>query len=234
MMNLDNYYLQQDQQISFSRQQASDFAKGIAEDFNPIHSPDAKRFCVPGDLLFALTLHKLGLYQHMEFNFKGMVSDSVCLDYRETAAGQYCLLDENDKNYLEVNCQGDKNTDAILISELTQNYVKFSGQTFPHILVPLMRDKNVMVNPKRPLIIYEQMAISLSSVNIRHADLELTNATLDVDGKRGKATLFFKFTENAKKVGEGQKKIVLSGLREFDEHEIDKLVAVYNSHKDKF
>ena len=50
-----------DERISFSEQQASDFAKGVAGDFNPIHDPGAKRFCVPGDLLFAVLLHRFGI-----------------------------------------------------------------------------------------------------------------------------------------------------------------------------
>jgi hypothetical protein len=234
MMDLSDYYLQQDQQVIFSRQQASDFAKGIAEDFNPIHSPEAKRFCVPGDLLFALTLHKFGLYQKMEFNFKGMVSDNVALRYKEMESGQYCLADDNDKVYLEVSCAGDKSKSSGLIAQLTQNYVKFSGKTFPHILVPLMRDNNVMVNPKRPLIIYEMMAIDLLSVDLSSAELELTNAELEVNGKRGTAILHFQFSVNGEKVGEGQKRIVLSGLRAFEESAIDQLVLDYNRHKEKF
>jgi hypothetical protein len=29
---------------------------------------------------------------------------------------------------------------------LTQSYVAFSGQTFPHILVPLLAEQNVMIS----------------------------------------------------------------------------------------
>lgn len=53
-MFLSPYFLKQNQSISVSAQQASDFAKKIAQDFNPIHDVGAKRFCVPGYLLFAL------------------------------------------------------------------------------------------------------------------------------------------------------------------------------------
>ena len=53
-MFLAPYFSEQNQAISVSAQQASDFAKKIAQDFNPIHNVGAKRFCVPGDLLFAL------------------------------------------------------------------------------------------------------------------------------------------------------------------------------------
>ena len=56
IMFLQNYYSEENKKIHFSRQQASRFAKEIAGDFNPIHDPEAKRFCVPGDLLFALVM----------------------------------------------------------------------------------------------------------------------------------------------------------------------------------
>ena len=55
-MFLENYCRITDDKISFTRQQASDFAKQIADDFNPLHDIQAKRFCVPGDLLFSLIL----------------------------------------------------------------------------------------------------------------------------------------------------------------------------------
>ena len=43
-----------------SAEQGSRFAKEVAGDFNPIHDHDSKRFCVPGDLLFAIALSDFG------------------------------------------------------------------------------------------------------------------------------------------------------------------------------
>ena len=37
-----------------------DRAKQVCNDYNPIHDIESKRFCVPGDLLFALTLNNFG------------------------------------------------------------------------------------------------------------------------------------------------------------------------------
>ena len=51
-MLVEKYYSEVGQEVRVSRQQASDFAKNIADDFNPIHDVQTKRFCVPGDLLF--------------------------------------------------------------------------------------------------------------------------------------------------------------------------------------
>ena len=62
-MFLEHYCQVDGEKISFTRQQASDFAKNVADDFNPLHDIDAKRFCVPGDLLFAISLETAGLSQ---------------------------------------------------------------------------------------------------------------------------------------------------------------------------
>lgn len=60
-MFLTAYHSNQQHQFQFTRQQASHFAKLVAGDFNPIHDEDSKRFCVPGDLLFAVLLQKKAL-----------------------------------------------------------------------------------------------------------------------------------------------------------------------------
>ena len=57
-MNLEKYYTLDGSRLSFTRQQASDFAKSVAGDFNPIHDIDSKRFCVPGDLLLDVLTRK--------------------------------------------------------------------------------------------------------------------------------------------------------------------------------
>ena len=70
-----DFYAQRGEYVVISAEQASHFAKGVAGDYNPIHNPDARRFCVPGDLLFALVLAKFGLSRHMTFRF---TSSSSC------------------------------------------------------------------------------------------------------------------------------------------------------------
>ncbi|MDH3537940.1 MAG: DUF3581 domain-containing protein, partial [Gammaproteobacteria bacterium] len=72
-MDLEKYYNLEDSKLSFTRLQASDFAKSVAGDFNAIHDVDSTRFCVPGDLLFSVIIHHYGLRQTMGFSFSGMV-----------------------------------------------------------------------------------------------------------------------------------------------------------------
>ena len=68
--------------FSFTRVQASSFAKQVADDFNPIHDTDAKRFCVPGDLLFSVALAQLGLSQEIRVRFDGMVTEGIPISFK--------------------------------------------------------------------------------------------------------------------------------------------------------
>ncbi len=233
-MFLDDFYQQQGDFLQISREQASDFAKSIAGDFNPIHNIDAKRFCVPGDLLFALVLNKYGVSQHMHFTFSGMVGDSVELIFPEISDEDIVIKDSADKTYLSIEHSGENNPNPELTSRLSRRYVEFSGQTFPHILVPLMAEHNVMINPARPLIIYESMTINIEQLDINEPELTLTESKLDVQGKRGNVSLAFSVSDNGKIVGSGEKTMVMSGLREFEQSAIDELVADYATRKESY
>jgi hypothetical protein len=232
-MNLEQFYSLDNSRLSFNRQQASRFAKQVAGDFNPIHDIDSKRFCVPGDLLFSVIIQHYGLRQTMGFSFSGMVSDKVQLILPEVQAREISIYDENDKKYLDVSSDGDVNKDPKLINSLTQSYVQFSGLTFPHVLVPLMQENNVMINTERPLVIYDHMRISLATLDIDSVDLSLSNSVFRIYGKRGDIALNYELSCNGETVGQGQKKMVLSGLREYDQGKIDALVEAYTARKDR-
>jgi len=230
-MQLDKYYSTNNERIFFSREQASNFAKHVAGDFNPIHDQDCKRFCVPGDLIFALTLARHGLCQHMEFSFTGMVGEGMLLNFKNLSADTLSILDEKSKECLRVKCRGEKTTDQALIADLTHRYVEFSGQAFPHILVPLMKKHQVMINPDRPMVIYQNMIIDLDRLDFSTPKLELSSTQLEVNGKRGHARLNFQLTSAGEVFGKGEKNMILSGLREYDQEKIDQLTVAYNHKK---
>ncbi len=220
--------------FSFSREQSSDFAKNIANDFNPIHDVDSKRFCVPGDLLFAKILTSEGLHSNMQVNFCGMVADSVELEITKDENGSKAIADMKCKQYLTIDSSGESTNDQALIEKLVRSYVSFSGENFPHVLVPLMKNNNAMINPARPLVIYESMAINLNTVELQNPELEATSAHLSVEGKRGNVTLQFVFKDNGVIVGEGKKTVVLSSLRAYEQDSIDALIEEYNQRKALF
>ena len=230
-MFIEQYCSINQEQISFTRQQGSDFAKQVADDFNPLHNPETKRFCVPGDLLFSVIIAKSGLHKQMSFNFSGMVSDGVALTFPNKIINNFDVVDNKDKTYLTVEASGEKTHCASLINALTKAYVDFSGHTFPDILVKLMTQNNVMINPSRPMVMYQSMDISLERLDITTLTLKLSKTSLTIEGKRGDAWLEFDLISDGEIVGHGKKHMLLSGLREYCQDSVDAMVAQYQDSK---
>lgn len=233
-MFLDSFYQMDQGLITITPEQGSRFAKEVANDFNPLHNPDAKRFCVPGDLLFSLVLSTMGLSQNMTFKYTGMVGKGAALKFPLVGEGEFAICDENDKSYLEVSCSGATSDDQTLIENFARAYVAFSGLSFPHILVPLMEKNKVMINPERPMVIYESMAFELHDLNLDQPQLKLTDSSLQVDGKRGQVTLSFDILENDILVGTGRKTMTLGGLREYDKIKMQGLIDLYEQSKQDY
>ncbi|NRA62580.1 MAG: DUF3581 family protein [Psychrobium sp.] len=234
-MNLSKYFnVTADNGFCFTRQQGSVFAKDIAGDFNPLHDVDTKKFCVPGDLLFAIALSKLGVSHKMEFSFSGMISDGVELNYDDITLDNVTVSDSKDKAYMSIKRSGDVSHNTELATSLAQRYVEFSGHSFPHVLVPLMAQENVMINPSRPLVIYQSMSIDLLRLDFVNPTLEMLESKLEVNGKRGLATLKFCFKVGDEVVGHGEKQMVLSGLRPFDADVINGVVIDYDKRKNAY
>ena len=91
----------------------------------------------------------------------------------------------------------------------------------------------LMINPDRPLVIYESMSISMDTLDFETAELnlELQNAELNIEGKRGDARLNFHVKSGGTGIGHGDKTMLLSGLRPYDQGKIDKMVADYMACK---
>lgn len=230
-MFLAPYFSSKDEQFQFTRQQASHFAKKIAGDFNPIHDEDSKRFCVPGDLLFAVLLKKEGVSQKMRFNFSGMVNDGIALQIEEQSDNISTVVDANGKEYLQMAREGQINYDPVFIEHVVTSYVQFSGKNFPHIMVPLMKEQQMMINCSRPLVIYECMEVAFERLDLTHPEVAFSGATFDVEGKRGVVTLNFDFKEGTEIVGTGIKRMVASGLKPYDQNAINDLVQRFNERK---
>ncbi|MGD8909464.1 MAG: DUF3581 family protein [Chromatiales bacterium] len=232
MVFADFYQLNNDK-ILFSRQQASRFAKEVANDFNPLHDAEAKMFCVPGDLLFSVALDRLGLSQQMRFTFSGMVSDEAVI-FPDSNAEKVDITDAEGKCYLTIERNGEITHDLQLIGHLAKHYVAFSGKTFPHILVPLMSEKGVMINPARPLVIYQKMEITLNRFDLASPLLETADSDFEVLGKKGTARLEFLIKEQGETVGRGAKYMSLRGLQPFDNDAMASLIAEYNGYREEY
>ena len=167
----------------------------------------------------------------MKFDFSGMVSEGIELHFNTQDAQLIKVVDDQDKEYLSIEQSGEKTHDEDFASALAERYVAFSGYTFPHILVPLMAEEGVMINPARPMVIYQSMSIEMLRLDLNDVSLEMTGSTLEVQGKRGTALLNFCFKTGDEIVGYGEKKMILSGLRAYDQAVIDELVSDYETRK---
>lgn len=233
-MYLDEFHTTDGPILRISAQQASRFAKEIADDFNPIHNPDAQRFCVPGDLLFSLVLAKYGLSPKMTFIFKGMVGNNDPLDFSPSTANEINISNGANKVYLRVEREGEILKDPALIETLSRNYVAFSGRNYPYTIQPLLTSQHVMLNPERPLVIYERMLFELDELDLKNPVLEAKQAELVVNGKRGEVNLNFAIKSEGKIVGHGFKRLLVSGLIPHDDAVAEQLVATYLALKTNY
>lgn len=233
-MFLKDYYCIHESSVSIAPEQASMFAKEVAHDFNPLHDVDAKRFCVPGDLLFSLALEKYGLSQHMHFIFSGMVGHGVLLNFPDTEAGQIDVNDNQGKTYLQVERSGDLSRNSALIESFTRDYVAFSGQNFPYVLVPLLAKENVMFNINRPLVIYESMTLSFDHLDFRQASVEMMEPKMEVNGKRASAFLHFQIKSGENVVGAGFKKLAISVSSAYESQPMQAFVDEYLARKNGY
>lgn len=235
-MLLDPYYTQQENCITISAEQASTFAKKECQDFNPIHDPDSKRFCVPGDLLFSLALQEYGVSESMSFTFTNMVGGNAPLTFPSTDGDHIIITNAQGKSVLEITKTGKTNHDPALIESLIKNYVVFSGQTFPGLLMPLMKQHQVMFNPTRPLVMYNSM-----NFEFEHLDLTsplvvtLADNYLEVDTKRANNFLHFDiFNSDKKVIGRGIKTMVVAGLKPYEHDAITAFTEGYLARKNAF
>lgn len=224
----EQFYSVQDGHIVISAPQASYFAKEIAGDFNPIHDPDARRFCVPGDLLFTIVVSRFGLSENMTFRFRNLLGADIPLTFQEGNDSEAInVVDEAGKIYLEVTRKGAVTRNEKVIEEFSRCYVAASGKNFPHTLKPLMESHGVMFNPDRPMVMYESMSFSLKQLENPGPELVLNSADLEVSGKRGNVTLEYNLQSSGKTVGEVSKRLVLGGLREYCPDAMDSIIEEF-------
>lgn len=235
-MFLDPYFQTRNNHVVISAHQGSAFAKEVAGDFNPIHDPDNRRFCVPGDLLFSLALNHYGLSQRMSVRFAGLVDADQPLLFPapEDVQDQIAVTDDKERVVLEIERGGDITQDPTLIESFTREYVKFSGQNFPYIMVPLLQEHQVMFNPRRPFVIYERMGFELDTAELRDPELTLADRTLDINGRRGDARFRFAVTDNGRQVGTGTKTLIISGLQPYDDVQMQTVVDKFNADKEAY
>jgi len=231
-MLLESYYTKSDNVIRVSARQASRFAKTQCHDFNPIHDPENKRFCVPGDLLFSIALNEYGISESMSFTFTNMVGDNVGVNFPEDDGENIIITNENGRSVLEISRKGKSSRDPELIESLIKNYVVFSGQNFPTLLMPLMKKHNVMFNPARPLVMYNSMSFEFNTLSLANPlEVKLAKSVFDVKPKRADNFLHFDIADGEKTIGRGIKKLVVAGLKPYDHESITAFSDAYEARR---
>ena len=134
--------------VQISAQQASSFAKDISGDFNPIHDPGNKSYCVPGDLLFALILAKYGLSRRMRFTFTGMVRDGAELRFPDPPGDQFAITDQKDKSYLQVERHGETSSKACLIEKFIRKVAHENNMSVFEVEGSAVEDKDEFIHNK--------------------------------------------------------------------------------------
>lgn len=245
-MDITEYFRSTPEGLQFTEQQSSHFAKSVAGDFNPLHDVGAKRFCVPGDLLFAILLNRYGVYSETTVDFSGMLAAGGTLQLPAAFSGALLLADQREREVLSFTGWGEKTTNRVFVNRLVEQYVCFSGRTFPDLLVPLMRDAAVMINPDRPLVIYKDMALRLdigkvgllvdkSEAALQEQIVLLPGSSeLKVNGKKGVVQLGFSIEFAGEAIGSGEKNFVLGGLRDYEEQAMQGVVDTYNARKSDY
>ncbi len=214
-----------------SAAQGSRFAKEIAGDYNPLHDQDAPRFCVPGDLLFALTIGQYGLARQLELTFKGMLRADTVLLYPEHPPEPFSIVGDNGREYVTINRQDPFETAPSIQLGLIKAYVACSGQTFPDLLQPLLAQEGVMFNPDRPFVVYDRMVMALDRAPQQAPSLQLARSGLQTDGKRGDAHFEFAISDDGQTIGHCRKQMVVSGLRPYNHAAMAQAVAEYQQRR---
>ena len=252
-MKISDYFLQDGDAVYFEEAQASRFAKQVAGDFNPIHDPGSRRFCVPGDLLFSVLLSRFGVAANTTVEFSGMLDGKTRMLLPQESGDAIDIVDSNQRALMSMRQSGVRFTNESFTEQLCHAYVKFSGQTFPDILVPLMQSADIMINPDRPLVIYKDMTILFNEManELFHANdsghltelqqpigdrlsLSSSGNDIEVNGRKGSVRLSFTIEADGQKIGTGEKNMVLGGLREFDEQAMMAIVDQYNTWRREY
>lgn len=225
------YHDKQTDTVSISANQGSRFAKEVAGDHNPLHDADAPRFCVPGDLLFALVVGRYGVAEHMALTFRGMLRADTPLHFPDAATSSFSITDTAGRDYVSVEYGEPLSASAAAARGLIEAYVACSGQTFPDRLQPLLERSGVMFNPSRPLVVYDSMSLAFHAPPTEPPTLRLTESDLQVSGKRGDARFDFEILVGGRPIGQCSKKMVVSGLRPYDATAMDDVVSRYHASR---
>ena len=117
-MKISDYFLQDGDAVYFEEAQASRFAKQVAGDFNPIHDPGSRRFCVPGDLLFSVLLSRFGVAANTTVEFSGMLDGKTRMLLPQESGDAIDIVDSNQRALMSMRQSGVRFTNESFTEQL--------------------------------------------------------------------------------------------------------------------
>ena len=228
---LSAFYYQDGERLRVSADQGSRFAKQVAGDHNPLHDVEAPRFCVPGDLLFALISHRYGLSRRFALSFKGMLRADTPLVFPPRSGSEFTIAGDDGREYVRVTHETPLPSDEAARLALIRAYVGCSGETFPDRLCPLLAEAGVMFNPQRPFLVYDSMALDLERAPGANVAVVPQDASLTVNGKRADVQFDYRIVDGDGVIGHAAKWMVVSGLRAYDDDTMTAVIDAYHARR---
>ena len=228
---LSAFYHREGDRLWVDADQGSGFAKRVAGDHNPLHDVDAPRFCVPGDLLFALIAHRYGLAQRFALSFRGMLRADTPLVFPSRPGSEFAIAGDDGREYVHVTHETPLPSDEAARLALIRAYVGCSGETFPDRLCPLLAEAGVMFNPQRPFLVYDSMALELERGPGIDVAVTSQDASLTVNGKRADVQFDYRIEDGDGVIGHAAKRMVVSGLRDYDDEAMTAVIGAYHARR---
>ena len=91
-----------------------------------------------------------------------------------------------------------------------------------------------MINPSRPLVIYKNMEIFLDKLAGDNIELSLKKSILYKNVKKAEVRLEFTILASGEQIGHGAKNLLLSGLRDYNQEQLDEVIHSYEQWKTDF
>ena len=101
--------------------------------------------------------------------------------------------------------------------------------------MPLMKKNKVMFNPARPLVMYNSMSFEFEKLSLENPlNVKLADAYFEVQPKRADNFLHFEISDGEKVIGRGIKKLVVAGLKPYDDESITAFSDAYEARRANF
>lgn len=214
-MDISEYYDCIDGEIHFNDLKASQFAKNVSNDQNPIHDHDNKNYCIPGDLIFSMCADVLGLGSETDLYLHHPIGKNSSILIKEAKDGFYLGRDQSGIKIFTYRKNGET-TDICDTGNFLNCFARVTETLFEDAIHPQLKQKGLMINPSSPSVVLTSISIRKSENSKPVHKIKPDESVATGNVKRAKVTA--KYTMNDlydNSIGEARKTLFISGLREY-------------------